>query len=73
MLRSLRLPWGFGQLSLGALVWAAFAAWPAAGSSTALTLAVIGDYGLAGSDGLAVASLVTSWNPQAILPLGVNN
>lgn len=73
MPRSLRLPWGFRQLSLGALVWAAFAAWPAAGSSTALTLAVIGDYGLAGPDELAVANLVKSWNPDALLTTGDNN
>ena len=35
--------------------------------------AVIGDYGNAGPDELAVADLVKSWNPEFIITLGDNN
>jgi len=35
--------------------------------------AVIGDYGLAGDNELAVANLVKSWNPDFIVTLGDNN
>ena len=35
--------------------------------------AVIGDYGLAGENELAVANLVKSWNPDFIITLGDNN
>jgi hypothetical protein len=35
--------------------------------------ASIGDYGIAGSDELAVANLVKSWNPDFIITLGDNN
>src|SRR4051794_30681292 len=36
-------------------------------------LAVIGDFGLAGPDEAAVASLVKSWSPDLILTIGDNN
>lgn len=36
-------------------------------------VAAIGDYGLAGDDELAVATLVKSWNPAAVITLGDNN
>lgn len=35
--------------------------------------AVIGDYGNAGPDELAVADLVKSWDPDFIITLGDNN
>ena len=34
---------------------------------------MIGDYGNAGPDELAVAELVKSWNPEFIITLGDNN
>ncbi|MES2284146.1 MAG: Ig-like domain-containing protein [Bacteroidota bacterium] len=41
--------------------------------STSKTFAVIGDYGLSGSNEAAVANLVKSWNPGYIITLGDNN
>lgn len=38
-----------------------------------IQFAVIGDYGNAGPDELAVANLVKSWNPDFIITLGDNN
>ena len=38
-----------------------------------IKFAVIGDYGNAGPDELAVAELVKSWNPEFIITLGDNN
>lgn len=37
------------------------------------TFAVIGDYGSSGPGEMAVANMVKSWNPEAILTLGDNN
>lgn len=42
-------------------------------SFSQVKLAIIGDYGLAGSNELAVANLVKSWNPDFIITLGDNN
>jgi len=42
-------------------------------SQSSVSFAVIGDYGEAGPDELAVANLVKSWNPNFIITLGDNN
>ncbi|HMS64480.1 MAG TPA: metallophosphoesterase [Ignavibacteria bacterium] len=42
-------------------------------AQSSLKFAVIGDYGNAGPDELAVANLVKSWNPDFIITLGDNN
>jgi hypothetical protein len=52
-----------------------FAAAPgvAPAQADSVTFAVIGDYGLADTPAAAVASLVTSWNPDFIITTGDNN
>ena len=42
-------------------------------TQSSVSFAVIGDYGEAGPDELAVANLVKSWNPNFIITLGDNN
>lgn len=42
-------------------------------AQNSIRYAVIGDYGNAGPDELAVANLVKSWNPDFIITLGDNN
>jgi tartrate-resistant acid phosphatase type 5 len=44
-----------------------------AAASAPIRFAVIGDYGIAGSNEAAVAALVTGWNPDFIITLGDNN
>lgn len=46
---------------------------PADAQAVATTLAVIGDYGTPGQPGDDVATLVASWNPDAVLTTGDNN
>ncbi len=46
---------------------------PVAAPGATITFAVIGDYGLAGTNELAVANRVKSWNPDFIITTGDNN
>jgi len=44
-----------------------------AGSTTSIRFAVIGDYGLAGTNELDVANLVIGWSPDFVITVGDNN
>ncbi len=46
---------------------------PVAVSGQRVRIAVIGDFGIAGTPARDVATLVKSWNPDAVLTLGDNN
>ncbi len=46
---------------------------PALSSAQTVRFAVIGDYGYAGANELAVASMVSGWNPDFIITTGDNN